>query len=74
MILHELCSILNLSENTIKDQFNRTNERLIEKYGFKIIKKGRGINAEYEIYEYYEDAFKKYLFLSENKGSKVKNF
>lgn len=61
MKISELCFLLKLSENTIKDQFNRTNEYLLEKYGFKIIKTGRGINTEYEIFELYEDAFKEYL-------------
>lgn len=49
MKLEEVAELLQLSPNTIKDQFQRTKETLFRKQGIKLIKLGRGENAEYYI-------------------------
>ena len=49
MKLEEVAELLQLSPNTIKDQFQRTKETLFRKQGLKLIKLGRGENAEYYI-------------------------
>ena len=46
MALEEICKKLNLSENTIKHAFKRTQKNLTKK-GLILIKKGYGKQSEY---------------------------
>lgn len=46
MTLEEICKKLNLSENTIKHGFKRTQKNLIKK-GLILIKEGYGKQSEY---------------------------
>lgn len=52
MTLQELCRKYKLSEKTVSANFARTQENILKKYGVKIIKTGRGANAEYTEEEY----------------------
>ena len=48
MTLKEVALLLGYSEQTLKDQFPKTQERL-RKRGILLMKWGRGKDAEYEI-------------------------
>lgn len=47
MTLQELCKKYKKSENTVLNAFPRTQASILKKYGVKIIKIGRGKEAEY---------------------------
>lgn len=47
MTLEELCKKYGVSESSVKDNFNRTKNSIMKKYGISIIKEGRGKNATY---------------------------
>ena len=47
MTLEELCKKYKKSENTVLNAFPRTQASILKKYGVKIIKMGRGRDAEY---------------------------
>lgn len=53
MTLAELCLKYHVSESSIKTAFPRTQKAIQKKYGVRIVKEGRGNNAEY--FEEFED-------------------
>ena len=48
MDAQELCKRFNVSESSLKNQFKRTAESILRKYGVQIEKRGRGKNTTYE--------------------------
>ena len=48
MTLEEVSTKYNISQNTVKTQFKRTQDNIFKKYGIKIIKEGRGSNVVYK--------------------------
>lgn len=60
MSLQEFCRILKLSETTVKTNFNRTRERLLN-YGISIYKEGYGKKTEYFIEELNQGSINNYV-------------
>ena len=47
MTIKEVCEKYDVTESTLKNQFKRTQAKILKQYGITIIKIGRGISAEY---------------------------
>lgn len=71
MTITELSAKYQVAESSIKNAFPRTQASILKKYGVKIVKEGRGTNAQY--YEELLDDQRALTMYEETKGSVMIN-